>query len=49
MTQATRSLPIETDAEPRIATVEDKAGPPLPAGLSPSYCVLRKAMWIDWD
>ncbi len=32
MTQATSSLPTETDAEPSIATVGDKAGPPLPAG-----------------
>ena len=34
MTQAPSSLPIETDAEPSIATVGDKTGPPLPAGLT---------------
>ncbi len=34
MTQATSSLPIETDAEPSIAAIGDHAGPPLPEGLA---------------
>jgi 2-oxoisovalerate dehydrogenase E1 component alpha subunit len=34
MTQATSSLPIETDAEPSIAVIGDHAGPPLPEGLA---------------
>jgi len=34
MTQATRSLPTEADAESVIANVGDDAGPPLPAGLT---------------
>ena len=34
MTQAPSSAPIDTDAEPGIATVADRSGPPLPEGLT---------------